>query len=332
MVEGRLESEMKISVQIQDKLKDCPEFIIRWQKNLQAQKITAKTRRDYLNKAIRFLYFINKNEIKNVSPKDITGEIIDEYITMNQVTQESNGMWKETSGSYQQGIYAALKNLVGFLYKRGEIDKNYLEGFKRPKNNNDEKRLMNERIRLCKEDFSEILSKIDEEKNFIIRYRDKAIMSLLMNTGIREGALVNINVGDVDLKNATIVVIEKKNKMRYLTLNSSAVLALNNWMLVRRHYDFNNSPALFLTKEGNRITEKNAYDMVVKRTKEGIGVGLSPHKIRAGYGMILYDITKDAEFVRVAMDHENIVTTQRYFGMSNKVAKKASELLEEEVV
>ena len=55
---------------------------------------------------------------------------------------------------------------------------------------------------------------------------------------------------------------------------------------------------------------------------------VSPHKIRAGVASILYEETKDIEFVRRAIGHTNVATTQRYIRTENKEREKASKLLE----
>ena len=58
------------------------------------------------------------------------------------------------------------------------------------------------------------------------------------------------------------------------------------------------------------------------------GKNITPHKLRATYGTMLYNKTHDIEFVREQMNHSSVVTTQRYIrgnGTSNR--QKAADII-----
>ena len=72
---------------------------------------------------------------------------------------------------------------------------------------------------------------------------------------------------------------------------------------------------------------KTLTEIVQKYTGRALGKPLSPHKLRAGYCSILYNKTHDAEFVRRAVGHANVATTQRYIVTKGNERKKAAEIM-----
>ena len=67
--------------------------------------------------------------------------------------------------------------------------------------------------------------------------------------------------------------------------------------------------------------------LVYKYTERALGKALSPHKLRAGYCSILYNQTHDIEFVRRAVGHANVATTQRYIVTNGSEKKKVAEIM-----
>ncbi|MEE3416989.1 MAG: site-specific integrase, partial [Prevotella sp.] len=55
---------------------------------------------------------------------------------------------------------------------------------------------------------------------------------------------------------------------------------------------------------------------------------LSPHKLRSGFCSIMYSKTHDIEFVRRAVGHSNVATTQRYIVTNKDEKKKSAEIME----
>ena len=73
---------------------------------------------EYLRKINSFLNYTNKN-VNNITIKDI-----DDYMNMIYYIEDNNGKLKKSSSSYRQSVYAALNSFFGYLYSRGEIEKN----------------------------------------------------------------------------------------------------------------------------------------------------------------------------------------------------------------
>ena len=187
-----------------------------------------------------------------------------------------------------------------------------------------------------KEDFNEILKCVqngvgshkakEHQKN--MRNRDILIMLLFMQTGMRKTALSEINIDDIDLSKRELLVIDKGNKRHIYYLTDDVVKYLKLWLLQRdKILGDNYSDALFISENKTRLSNNAIYKLVEKYCEEALDERISPHKLRSGFCSILYNETKDAEFVRRAVGHSNISTTQRYIVTDNSEKERAANLI-----
>ena len=330
-MQGRLETEIKKETVLLKKIQNMPEYLQEWYYNLKASQKTITTCRDYINKIEKFLTFINPS-IKEIDPQNISLKDIQRYFILIQ-KREVNGQQTYTSDSYQQTVWCCLNNFFGFLYNTNKISKNYMTMIAKPKNK-DLERINENRILLTKYDFNHILESVEEgagsDKARVcqkrLKNRDRAILLLFMTTGMRETALSEINIEDIDFINNTLKVIDKGNKFHVYNLSEKTINSLDLWLQDREKWK-TNSDALFIAENGNRIGSSTLAKLVDKYCQDALGYHISPHKLRAGFCSILYQETGNAEFVRRAVGHSNIATTQRYIVTDNNERAKASELI-----
>ena len=329
---GRLENDIKIEKLINKSLSELPHYVTEWYFNLRASKKNLTSCNDFINKIRKFLRYIDE-DTKNISSDKITQTITEQYFISIQIKFDKNKNTIYTSDSYQQSIWCALNNFLGFMYKRKYINENYVSNINKPKNHDLDK-INAKRKLLTKDDFNKILYSIDsgvgtdQAKKYQenVKSRDKAIVSLLMNTGMRETALCEINIDDVDFLNKKLTVIDKGNKQHIYVLNESMISLLKEW-IEYRELILSDSEALFISSRGERITASTIYKLVKKYSEDALGYAISPHKLRSGYCSILYNATGDVEFVRRAVGHSNIATTQRYIVTNNEERERASEIM-----
>jgi len=331
-MQGRLETEIKKETVLLNKIQNMPEYIQEWYYNLKASQKTITTCRDYINKIEKFLTFINAS-IKEIDPQDISLSDIQRYFILIQ-KREVNGKQVYTSDSYQQTVWCCLNSFFEFLYNTNKISNNYMKMITKPKNR-DLERINENRILLTKYDFNHILESVEEgvgsdkarafQKR--LRNRDRAILLLFMTTGMRETALSEINMEDIDLYNKTLKVVDKGNKFHVYNLSEKTINSLELWLQDREEWE-SKSDALFIAENGNRIGSSTLAKLVGKYCQDALGFHISPHKLRAGFCSILYQETGNAEFVRRAVGHSNISTTQRYIVTDNNEKAKASELID----
>ena len=330
---GRVEIDTKIFKTIEDGLSDYPEYIISWYYYLKANEVSAMSCRDYMNKTRRFLSTVN-DDIGNVALDDLTVDTITKYFITIKYNNETG---TETSYSYKQSVWSCLNSLFSFLYERNYTQSNYLKdsGIKRTKGK-DLERINHDRVLLTKEDFHKIMQAVEngagsnKAKGYQRQYknRDKSIMLIFMTTGLRKTALEEINVNDIDLDNNTLTTIDKGHKVQNYYLDDYTVDIIRKW-LIDRYFLLGdgNTDALFISKEKKRMCGSSITKLVDKYAKEALGYHISPHKLRSGFSSIMYEETGDAEFVRRAVGHSNIETTQRYIVTENKERREAANIM-----
>jgi integrase/recombinase XerD len=144
--------------------------------------------------------------------------------------------------------------------------------------------------------------------------RNRAIIALLADLGLRVGEVVALELADVGYEQGhrTIRFVGKGGKPRRRALTPGAVAALEAYLLVR-------SPAgegpLFLTTRGGRV-DRHAVFRLVRRLARAAGVPawarLSPHSLRHAFATSARDEGVPLEDVQDAMGHADPRTTRRY--------------------
>ncbi len=321
---GRMENEKKIFDRLEIILKNTPDYLKDWYYNLRASQFTARTCYDYIYKTKGFLRSINP-DISKITLDDITQSKVTSYIISTQ-TREKEGEIAYTSVAERLLIWHSLNNFFEYLEQNDLKPKNYMKGIAKPKKQVDET-IESKRVLLTAKDFKKIVDAVESESNKTQRMRDKAIIMVFMSTGIRRTALSELLLSDYDSMTGTLVVVDKGNKKHEFILPPKTRIAMADWLFVRKNYAYSNENHLFVSRRGNEITDNAVNEVVKKYSKIALGKPVSTHKLRAGYCSILYKKTNDIEFVRRAVGHSNIATTQRYIVTKGEEKKKASEIM-----
>jgi len=324
---GRMQNEMMINKKIEIRLESLPQYVSGWHTNMMASRKTARTRDEYVRTIERLLRSIDQ-DVKNITPKEITRESVINYFLSVQ-TKEKYGEIVYTSDSYQSAVWFCINNFLNYLESVNLIDKNYIKEIDKPVNR-DLDRINEHRVQLTGDDFKKILKEIDNENDQWLRTRNKAIILLFMNTGMRKTALMTITLEDVSMKDNELSIIDKGNKRHTYTLNEQTRHAMALWLGFRSFLfkgDIPSDDHLFISSNGTILSRRALDNIVAKYTKKALGTPLSPHKLRAGFCSILYDQTHDIEFVRRAVGHANVATTQRYIVTNGTEKKKAAEIM-----
>jgi integrase/recombinase XerD len=149
--------------------------------------------------------------------------------------------------------------------------------------------------------------------------RDRAILTLFLNTGMRLSELINLNLEDINDKE--VIVRGKGNKERVLYLNESCLEALKKYLPIRKRSDETN--ALFTSERETRLSDKG-IDRIVKKYLQKINKGhLSCHKLRHSVLTWLVEDNVNLEVVRMIAGHTSLNTTQKYLHVSDKAKEKA---------
>jgi integrase/recombinase XerC len=157
---------------------------------------------------------------------------------------------------------------------------------------------------------------------------DAAMLELFYSTGMRLSELVNLNVTDVDLENATVRVTGKGSKDRILPLGRRAAQALKRYLADRSGIGApasseDSEPAFFLTLKGRRFYPEAVARMVRRRIAMVSEVEKkSPHVLRHTFATHLLNRGAELRAVKELLGHESLSTTQVYTHVSTEQLKK----------
>ena len=326
---GRLEHKIRNEKLIKEILQSLPECVSQYYFSRSSSK-ESKGSAEYIKKIRAFFNFLSDNP-KTVDVTKITEDDVSQYLHSIEQTKDQQGNIRETSFSYRKQIHSILNSFFEYLRKRKVITENPMDCIERPTSKDVVKR-----ISLDAFDINFLLGCIDggagsrrsknRQENW--KFRDKAIIVLLAMTGMRETALTEINVEDIDFFKGTITVIDKRHKTHVYKMNETIRSVLADWIEDRAtKLSDKQTDALFISNRLQRIGEKTVVYIVEKYSLEGLGYKISPHKLRAAFCTILYNQTGDIEFVRRAVGHSCIETTQRYIVDDDTAKDEAASIM-----
>ncbi|MBT8108391.1 MAG: tyrosine recombinase XerC [Gammaproteobacteria bacterium] len=143
--------------------------------------------------------------------------------------------------------------------------------------------------------------------------RDRAILELLYSSGLRLAELVDLDVGDVDMQDATVRVTGKGNKDRIVPVGRFALQALRQWAITRGDLAGAGEKALFVSNRGQRISPRSVQARVKHwAKKQGIDANVYPHLFRHSFATHVLESSHDLRGVQELLGHANISTTQVY--------------------
>lgn len=324
---GNQEYEMSINNRIQKLIKNSKNKDLLRRYNNYINDIALSSRYRYVSKIDNFLNNIEK-DVAQVSVDDLTGYIAD-------LEFKEDGT--RYSSSYKIVVYTALKHLFAYLYSCKVIEHNPMEAVKRPRaveyQETIEKR---EKGFLTKKEVKAYLKTIAQgtgthrakARQSDWKERDMLIIMIFLNTGIRCSALMKLDVNSIDFTTRQLIVTDKGNKVRRFDLPDLVMQKAGEW-LAKRAYLLQGKyeDALFISNQRKRMGQTSISDVVKKFSVDIKGKNISPHKLRATYGTMLYDLSHDIYFVQECMGHSSPKTTELYTRGNKGTMKRASDLI-----
>jgi integrase/recombinase XerD len=164
-------------------------------------------------------------------------------------------------------------------------------------------------------DLKQLLSVIDN-------IRDRALLLLLLRTGMRIGELLNTKVHDVDLSNHRILIYEaEKNRVgRVVYYSEDAKEALLSWLRVRNSFKEN----LFYG-QGDKPLCYEAARSIFNKYLERAGLlysGYTLHCLRHTFATDLLNARMPLECLRVLLGHTSLEVTRIYARLTDKTREQ----------
>jgi len=144
--------------------------------------------------------------------------------------------------------------------------------------------------------------------------RDKTMLELLYQTGIRRSELMNLTYQDANLETLTIKVMGKGNKERLIPISRKLGETIQAYMTIRNAtFPLELFNVLFVTEKGKKMYPKKVYAIVkhylsLITTEEQ----RSPHVLRHSFATHLSNNGADLNAIKELLGHSSLAATQVY--------------------
>jgi integrase/recombinase XerC len=161
--------------------------------------------------------------------------------------------------------------------------------------------------------------------------RDRAVLRLLYDLGLRRKEVVGIDLADLDLQAGTVLILGKgRTQQERLTLPKPTLQAIQGWLTVRPA----GGDALFVSlsrfRPGHRLTGKSVYQ-IVRALGERAGIHTRPHGLRhAAISEALNAFNGNVREVKKFSRHRRLDTLMIYDDARQDTAGKIAQRLAED--
>jgi len=149
--------------------------------------------------------------------------------------------------------------------------------------------------------------------------RDKAMLEVLYSTGLRVTELVNLRVGDLEMRMGCVRCIGKGDKERLVPIGRKALAAVEQYLgearpkLLRMRRQGPPVPFLFVNRFGGKLSRVGVWKIIAGYGRRaGLRARLTPHKLRHSFATHLLERGADLRSVQLMLGHADISTTQIY--------------------
>ncbi len=142
--------------------------------------------------------------------------------------------------------------------------------------------------------------------------RDRAIIELTFDSGLRVAELVSLTIDDLDMDEMMLHIVGKGNKERIVPFGSYGKKALEKWFNVRFEYAPQCSN-VFVNRFGNPMTTRAVQIILNKIGNENaLPIHVSPHKLRHSFATEMLKGGADIKTIQEFLGHSSIATTGVY--------------------
>ncbi len=277
-----------------------------------------------------FKFIIDKNPVyKNAELKQLPLKVLEQLSSEDIIEYQrylelnvDNENFHENGKKAVARKMAPLRGLYQYHYARKNISENPMILVPLPKLKKDKNIVrMNayevEAILDCIQSGNEQMSERQRKLCLKTQKRDLALLTLMLNTGIRVSECNGLDLNDVDLRVNTLTIVRKGGGQDVLYFGDDVHDTLEDYIECERNLITpveGHEAALFYSRQGKRMSVDAIENLVKKYAKMAVPTKkITPHKLRSTYGTALYRETGDIRLVADVLGHENINTTIDYY-------------------
>ena len=171
-------------------------------------------------------------------------------------------------------------------------------------------------------DMSRLLDETDFGTSFE-GVRDKVILEVFYETGVRLSELVGLTDADVDLSLKQIKVTGKRNKQRLIPFGEELKNAMIEYVNVRNEIVLTRTGAFFVRESGERLSRSIVENLVKRNLSKVVTLKKrSPHVLRHTFATTMLNHDAELGAIKELLGHESLATTEVYTHTTFEELKK----------
>ena len=251
-----------------------------------------------------FTRFINEEKVYHL--EDLSSDLLEEYREDLAFRFTSKGSLLTLRSQGQ--LLGVLKGFTRFLKEKDYLLNDPGENIKLPKK---PKKLP--KVILSMNDVEKLMDAPDTRTNR--GYRNRIIIEILYDTGIRRSEVSNIRISDLDLKAGYILIHGKGNKERVVPLSARVCDIVRNYILaVRNSFINGDDPEYLILNRWGEKMDANGVWAVVKRcvSTANLKKNISTHTLRHTCATHMLRNGAPVRHIQEMLGHESLESTQIY--------------------
>jgi site-specific recombinase XerD len=261
----------------------------------------------YSDKLKGFLWYTNNYDIPSDIGK-VTTQHLREFLaylrdTEHRFNSNCPRAKKPINSTTIQKYYRALSSLINFLIREEILEYNPLTKIKVPRA---EKKVI--KALSCKE-VNQIIMVIMGIPNTYEGKRNKAIILVLVDCGLRLGELLNLKLPDINMEQQ-ILKVDGKTGERVVRFGATTSKALKKYLKTRASIN-GHIDKLWITAKGVALKDSSVETLFIALSRK-VGIHINPHLLRHTFATLWLRNGGDSLMLQRLLGHTTLMMTNRY--------------------
>lgn len=205
---------------------------------------------------------------------------------------------------------SALRSFYKYLRRMGRVSVNPMEKVTAPKKRKPLPHFVRE------SEMDRLLELTKEDRSFV-GIRDRLVLMVFYETGIRRAELLGMTDASVDLAARQIKVTGKRNKQRIVPFGEELAREFDAYLNAREELLVAKDSMLFVNENGSAMTESQVSILVKKYLSMVTTIEKrSPHVLRHSFATAMLNNHADLTSIQKLLGHESVATTEIYTHVS----------------
>jgi integrase/recombinase XerC len=260
---------------------------------------------------LQFQQFIRANfEIENLL--DATQMMVRSWV--------STLMEQDLSVSSVHRKLSSLQAYYKFELKEGSIQKNPVKGVAKPKRPSTLPQYL---------EMAQAENIYQDEEIGWEGMRNRAILKLLYETGMRRSELLGIREKDLDFSKQQVRVLGKRNKVRLIPVSADLLAEIKDLLMEnKRKFSIVEGGGVFVNQKGQVLSTFQLYTIVKRKLSQWTTMQKrSPHILRHSFASHLLNKGADLNVIKEILGHSSLAATQVYTHLNIEKLKGIHTLL-----